>query len=85
MYIRYTYIYNLFQGGSVLKNPPANAGDTEDFGLIPGLGRCPGGGDGNHSSILAWKNFMDRGAWRAIGHGVANSHTCLSKRVYILV
>ena len=71
MYIRYTYIsiyisiyidIYIFQGGSVLKNPPANAGDTEDFGLIPGLGRSPGGGDGNHSSILAWKNFMDRGA-----------------------
>ena len=45
----------------MLKNPPANAGDAEDFGLIPGLGRSPGGGSGNHSSILAWKNSMDRG------------------------
>ena len=33
-----------FQGGSVVKNPPANA---EDVGLIPRLGRCPGGGHGN--------------------------------------
>ena len=31
----------------VVKNPPANAGDIRDMGLIPGLGRSPGGGHGN--------------------------------------
>jgi len=31
----------------VVKNPPANAGDERDVGLIPGLGRCPGGGHDN--------------------------------------
>ena len=36
-----------FPGGSVLKNPPANAGDTRDSGLIPGSGRSCGGGSGN--------------------------------------
>ena len=41
-----------FPGGSVIKNSPANAGG---MGLIPGSGRFPGGGNGNHSSILAWK------------------------------
>ena len=41
-----------FPGGAVVKNPPANAGDMD---LIPGLGRFPGEGNGNHSSILAWK------------------------------
>ena len=41
-----------FPGGSMAKNPPANAGDA---GLIPGSGRSPGGGNGNHSSILAWE------------------------------
>ena len=50
-----------FPGGLVVKNLPVSAGDAEDFGLIPGLGRSPGGGSGNHSSILAWKNSMDRG------------------------
>ena len=35
-----------------VKNFPANAGDIRDGGLIPGLGRFPGGGHGNHSSIL---------------------------------
>ena len=40
----------------VLKNPPASAGDVRDVGLIPGLGRSPGGGHGNpDSSILAWR------------------------------
>ena len=34
-------------GGPVVKNPPANAGDARDAGLIPGLGRSPGGGNGN--------------------------------------
>ena len=38
----------------VVKNPPANAGDAGDPGLIPGWGRCPGGGNGNplHCSCL---------------------------------
>ena len=39
----------------VLKNPPANAGDVKDTGLIPGLARSPGEGHGNPSSILAWR------------------------------
>ena len=41
-----------FPGGVVVKNPPANAGDVD---LIPGLGRFPGEGHGNHSGTLAWK------------------------------
>ena len=56
-----------FPGGSVVKNPPANAGDTD---LNPGLGQSPGEGNDNLSSILAWKNPMDRGAWQDIFHGV---------------
>ena len=41
-----------FPGGSVVKNPPADAGYA---GSIPGLGRSPGGGHGTHFSILAWR------------------------------
>ena len=44
-----------FPGGAVVKKPPANAGDTGDAGLIPGLGRSPGEKVATHSSILAWK------------------------------
>ena len=39
----------------VVKNPPANAGDVSDEGSIPGSGRSPGGGNGTHSSVLAWR------------------------------
>ena len=41
-----------FPNGSIVKYPPTNAGDV---GSIPGLGRSPGEGNGNHSSILAWR------------------------------
>ena len=41
-----------FPGGSVVKNPPANAGD---MGSIPGLGRSPEKGSGNPPSMLAWE------------------------------
>ena len=41
----YRYIY--FPGGSEVKNLPADVGDSRDAGLIPGLGRSPGGGNGN--------------------------------------
>ena len=40
-----------FPGGAVVKNPPANAGDTRDACSIPGLGRCPGGGGRNDNPL----------------------------------
>ena len=52
----------------MVKNPPTNVGDV---GLIPGSGKSPGEGNGNYSSILAWKILWDKGAWRATVHGVA--------------
>ena len=39
----------------MVKNPLANAGNIRDIGSIPGSRRSPGEGNGNHSSILAWK------------------------------
>ena len=42
-----------FPGGSVVKNPPANAGDIRDMGSIPGSGRYPGVEMATYSSILA--------------------------------
>ena len=39
----------------MVKNSAANSGDIRDVDLIPGLGSCPGGGHGNHSSTLAWR------------------------------
>ena len=49
----------------MVKNPPANAGDTEDGGLIPGLGRSPGQGNGNALQYSCLGNLMDRVAWWA--------------------
>ena len=62
-------------GGSVIKNPPANAGDT---GLILESGRSPGVGNGNPLQYSCLGNSMDRGIWRVRDHGVTKSQTQVS-------
>ena len=57
----------------VVKNPPANAGDSRDVSLIPGLGRFPGGGHDNPLLYSCLENPVDRGAWWAMVHGVTKS------------
>ena len=57
-----------FPGGSVVKNPPADAGDV---GSIPGSGRSPREGNGNPLQYSCQRNPMDRGAWQAAVQGVA--------------
>ena len=64
-----------FPGGTVVKNTPANAGDTRDAGLILGSGRSPKGGNGNPTPPFFLGNPMDRGSWRATVHGVVKSWT----------
>ena len=59
----------------MIKNLPANAVDT---GLISGLGRSPGEGNGNPFQYSCPENPKDRGAWWAAVHGVAKSRTRLS-------
>ena len=61
-----------FLGGSVVKNPPANAGDA---GLIPGSGRSPGEGNGNPLQYSCLGNPMDRGAGRLQTLGLGKSLT----------
>ena len=56
----------------------ANAGDPRDTVSIPGLGRSPGGGNGNTLQYSCLGNPMDRGTWQATVHGVAKSQTRLS-------
>ena len=63
----------------VIKNPPANAGDIRDVGLIPGSGRSPGGGHGNPPHYFCLENPMDTGAWQATVHRVAKSWTGLKR------
>ena len=52
-----------------------SAGDIRDVGLIPGLGRSPGGGHGYPLQYACQQNPTDRGAWRATGHSVVKSQT----------
>ena len=66
------YIYICFPGGSVVKNPPANA---RDVGLIPGSGRCPKEGNGNPLQYSRLGNPKDRGACQSTVHGVKKSPT----------
>ena len=63
-----------FPGDSVIKNPPANAGDAR---LIPGSGRSPGEGNGNPLQYSCLGNSIDRGTWWATAHVVAKSQTWL--------
>ena len=62
----------------MVKNLPANAGDTGDIGSIPGLERSPGGGNGNPLQYSFLKNPMDRRAWQATVYRVAMSWAHLS-------
>ena len=57
----------------MVKNPPANAEDSRDVGVVPRLGRSPGGGNGNPLQYACLENSMDRGSWWAKVHGVAKS------------
>ena len=65
----------LVQGQTHNKESSCNAGDLS---LIPGLGRIPGGGNGNPLQYSCLENPMDRGAWRATVHGVPKSQMWLS-------
>ena len=64
-----------FPCSSVGKESACSAGDP---GLIPGLGRSPGEGNGNLLQYSCLENLMDRGAWWAAVHGVAKSRARLS-------
>ena len=66
-----------FRGGTLVKNLPANAGDANDAGLIPVLGRYLGGGNGHPLQYSCLENSMGRGDWRVTVHGVAKSQTWL--------
>ena len=61
----------------MIKNPPANAGDTRDVGSIPGLGRSLGGENGTLLQYSCLGNPMDGGAWRAPVRAVTKSRTGL--------
>ena len=64
-----------FSSGSVGKNLPDNVGNARDVGLIPGLGRSPGGGNGNPLQYSCLENPVNRRSWQATVLGVAESGT----------
>ena len=64
-----------FPGGTMVKNPRVNAGDTGDLGSVPGWGRFLGEGNGSPLQCSCLESPMDRGAWRAAVHGVTESDT----------
>ena len=68
-------ILRSFPGGTVVKNLPASAEDARNTGSIPGSVRSLGGGNGNPLQFSCLENSTDRGAWRAIVHGVTESDT----------
>ena len=68
----------------MVKNPPANAGDTGDVGPIPVLGRSPGG-DGNPLQYSCLENSMDRGlaGYWPWGHKESDTHEHALTQLYI--
>ena len=75
---------NGFPGDAVLKNLTANAEATGDMGLIPWLGRSPGGGNGNLFQCSFLEDPRDRGAWQVV-HGVTESDMTEQLSIHIHV
>ena len=65
-------------GNSAVKNLPDSAGNKGDVGLIPGLGRSPGGRHGNPFQCSCLESPVKRENWWATVHGIAKSRTRLS-------
>ena len=63
----------------MVRNPPANAGDIQEAGSIPGSGRSPEGGHDNPLQYACLENPVDIGAWWATVHRVAKSRTPLKR------
>ena len=79
-----------FPGGTVVRNPPANAGDTRDAGSIPGSWWSPGGGSGNLLQYSCLENSRDKGVWRItmgpqrVRHNWAHTHTHTHTHIHTL-
>ena len=77
-----TLFSDLSPGGLVVKNLPEIL-YVGDVGLIPGLGRSPGGENGSPLQYSCLKNPMNRGAWQARVHGVSKTCTRLSRHTHV--
>ena len=72
------------QVSQLVKNTPANVGDSRDAGLIPGSGRSPGVGNGKPLQCSCLHNSVVREAWWATVHGVTKSWTRLSTHHHLV-
>ena len=79
------FILGAFVMTIVVKNMPTNAEYLRDADLIPGSGRSPGGRHSNSVQDSGLENPMDRGAWRATVHRIANSWTQLKQLHHHLI
>ena len=70
-----SFIMGAFGMTVVIKNLPSNTEDIRDVGSVPGLGRFSGEGNGNSLQYSCLENPIDKGAWQATVHGVAESDT----------
>ena len=74
--LRFLYIvWGASQVVLVVKNTPANTGGIRNMGLMPGLGRSPGGKHSNPLQYSCLENTREKGAQQATVHRVANSQT----------
>ena len=78
----HTHTHKVFPGGSVVKKPPANAGDA---GLILWLRRCPREGNGNPLQYSCLEISTDREALRAADYGVTKSQMQLNMYTYTYI
>ena len=73
-------------GGSVVKNLPANVGDVGDAGSTPGLGKIPGGGNGNQLQYFCLGNSMEKGAWKLQSMGSQRvRHNLVAERTHTYI
>ena len=68
----------------MVKNPPTSPGDARDAGLIPGLGRSAGVGNGDPLQYSCLENYMHKGAWKTTVHEVKKSQLQLSMHRHTL-
>ena len=80
-----------FQGGTVVKNLPVNAGNAGDVNSVPEYQKSPGAGNGNPLQYSCLDSSMDRGAWYATVHGatkswtrLTNTHSCIAGRFFTI-
>ena len=71
-----------FPSRAVVKNLPANAGDSRDADSIPGLERSPVVGNGNLLQYSCMENSVDREAWQATVYGITKNQTQLSTHMH---